>query len=542
MTNDTIIISLTSYPARIYGVYDVLSSLLNQSVDKNEYHIVFTLAEPEFPNKEKDLPENLVNLINDNDIEMIWYPRNIRSHKKLIPALKKYPDNPILIIDDDVVRKDGWLEMFINDHKKYPNDIIGGSFAYYFDKDFKWKRFIGKKRKQVNTANDVPGILLRNARPANGLGGVLYPPHTFTDPRFFDEDLMMKISPTSDESWQYCFNVIEKRIMRQSSIVFDPSESFIAGSQQIPTSLHKVNNYEKITESLHKEFPEYKETLTKEMKKVVVSMTSYTKRMESGATFKALSSIMEQTMKPYRIVLVLHTDDIPNITKDIKKLIDNGDVELIEAEEDLRPHNKYFYAMRKYRYYPVILVDDDVVYAKDTVESLWKGYMDNPNCVSARRVHKIKRTYTGSIAKYSQWHKAYTAETDPSSELFVTNVGGAIYPPDVFRLSDENVEEIKKYITADDVYLYLLENRFGIKVVYIPPKENDIPINDDKTIENALWKINNNGMNDEYLKLAGVNVVNTTNGYPIHGDFSVAPLWNVSKKERQNRIIVKKYR
>ena len=58
----------------------------------------------------------------------------------MILAIKKYPKNPILIINDEIF-PEGQLEMFINDHKKYPNDIISRYIQYYIDKNLTIKTF-----------------------------------------------------------------------------------------------------------------------------------------------------------------------------------------------------------------------------------------------------------------------------------------------------------------------------------------------------------------------------------------------------------------
>ena len=56
---------------------------------KDKYHLVLVLCEKEFPNKEADLPEVLRLMIEAGDVELIWHPTNIFSHKKLMPVLKK---------------------------------------------------------------------------------------------------------------------------------------------------------------------------------------------------------------------------------------------------------------------------------------------------------------------------------------------------------------------------------------------------------------------------------------------------------------------
>ena len=48
--------------------------------------------------------------------------------------------------------------------------------------------------------------------------------------------------------------------------------------------------------------------------------------------------------------------------------------------------------------------------------------------------------------------------------MFATGVGGVLYPPGAFS-GKMDTEEMKRYITADDIYLKVLEHSLGIKTV-----------------------------------------------------------------------------
>lgn len=251
MQSNKLIISMTSYPARINGVGRVFFSILNQNVPRDQYHLVLVLAEPEFPNRFADLPKDLQLMVSRGLIELIWHPTNIKSHKKLMPTLAKYPNNDILVIDDDVYRPAGWLQCFIDDHKAHPTDIITGLIHFYL----KGNKFISYPNYKIGCQEF--GKVIPNGRPANGHGGTLYPAHTFSDPRFFDEKLFMTLSPTSDESWQFYFNQLEKKPIR---LISKPCNlwNFVPGSQSQPTALWRVNMHQlgydniwkKITEGL----------------------------------------------------------------------------------------------------------------------------------------------------------------------------------------------------------------------------------------------------------------------------------------------------
>lgn len=258
------IVSLTSFPARINYVGKALESLVNQKTDI-EYKIVLTLAEPQF--LDKKLPEYLVRLISEYNIELLWHPTDIRSHKKLIPTLKKYPDATIIITDDDIIRQDWWLQMFIDNHREYPTDIIVGYSAWRLGEDFKQTSATKERQKGFSfRCVTEPNKVLNTERPANGLGGVLYPKHTFTDKRFFDEELFMKLSPYSDESWQYCFNVIEGRTLRMCSKPTEWSKNIIKGTESSALSKHNTQSeYTKLYSLLFEQFPEYKTNMKKRL-------------------------------------------------------------------------------------------------------------------------------------------------------------------------------------------------------------------------------------------------------------------------------------
>jgi hypothetical protein len=79
-------------------VHKTIETLLNQSHKADK--VILWLAEEEFPNKEKGLPRELIQLIKSG-LTISWC-RDIKSYKKLIPALEKYPKSIIVTADDDL--------------------------------------------------------------------------------------------------------------------------------------------------------------------------------------------------------------------------------------------------------------------------------------------------------------------------------------------------------------------------------------------------------------------------------------------------------
>ena len=70
-----IIISLTSYPARINNLIHTIESLFRQKRQADE--IVLWLSILEFPNKYNDLPKDLLCLIGKNGFHIEWVTENI---------------------------------------------------------------------------------------------------------------------------------------------------------------------------------------------------------------------------------------------------------------------------------------------------------------------------------------------------------------------------------------------------------------------------------------------------------------------------------
>ena len=261
MDNNTLIISMTSWPKRIDKVAFAMYSIYRQLKNKNA-KLVLVLAKPEFPNGLGNCPKALRQMVQSGVIELLWCERNLFSHKKLMPSLGLFPNNPILVCDEDIIRPDDWVDMFINDHKTHPKDILVGGCV--FDIGFDGNTFNPTKLFKFD-APDCAGKVIKNRRPANGFGGVLYPAGTFTDPRFYDIDNMMRLSRYSDESWQFCFNIIEGRTLRWTSKIYPYQYWQQAGTYETSMSKARGNDkrdsYREIYERLFNEFPEFREKL-----------------------------------------------------------------------------------------------------------------------------------------------------------------------------------------------------------------------------------------------------------------------------------------
>ena len=198
MMGETIIVSMTTWPPRYKSCLVAMAEIARQRDKGNvDAHCVLVLSEDEWKGLKAER-ESVLSAMAKIKVEVLWDKGNIRSHKKLIPTLAKYPNNPILVVDDDNRQKDGWLRTFASDHKKHPEDIIYGQANSYVT-------IADGRIHEVRERQDLWKGDARLWKPANGASGTLYPAGTFTDARFFDRELFMRLSPTSDETWQWAF-------------------------------------------------------------------------------------------------------------------------------------------------------------------------------------------------------------------------------------------------------------------------------------------------------------------------------------------------
>lgn len=123
-----IIVTMTSWKKRIQYVSKTIYMMERQSLIPDK--IILNLSTDEFPNKEKELPKDLVLLADSLDnFEIYWVKTNTRAFKKFIPTLGRYfnEDCWILTVDDDYYYNRDYVSMMVETAEKYyPNCITPG--------------------------------------------------------------------------------------------------------------------------------------------------------------------------------------------------------------------------------------------------------------------------------------------------------------------------------------------------------------------------------------------------------------------------------
>lgn len=198
--DEKIIASLTTFPERINTVSTTIKTLMTQTVKPDE--IVLYLAKEQFKGLEKSLPKELLKL-QEYGLTIKW-TSDIKSYKKLIPALKDYPDDVIITFDDDIYYEKDTIEALYNSYLKNKNEIQANrTWRVNLDKnsikplDSSFLIWNYQEYKEASFLNTIIGC-----------GGVLYPPNCFHSD-VLDEEKFTSIVPTQDDIWFWAMAILK---------------------------------------------------------------------------------------------------------------------------------------------------------------------------------------------------------------------------------------------------------------------------------------------------------------------------------------------
>ncbi|WP_111639172.1 glycosyl transferase [Marinomonas shanghaiensis] len=187
LDNQTIV-SLTTFSKKIHEVHLVIESIAQQSVRPDR--VILWLDENEFSSE--NIPRLLLNQV-DRGLEIKFCP-NYKSYKKIIPALKLYPDAYIITMDDDVLYSNNTIDILIREQKAFPGEIIGHrGHRIKFNEDHTPKLY---KEWDYDILDEVSShdVML------TGCGGIIYPPNSLHSDAV-NVDLFQYLSPTADDLW-----------------------------------------------------------------------------------------------------------------------------------------------------------------------------------------------------------------------------------------------------------------------------------------------------------------------------------------------------
>jgi len=371
-SND-IVVSLTSYPARINSVSETIESILSQKFKPGM--LVLWLAEEQFPQKEKELPQKLSQL-KDKGLSIEWC-EDIRSYKKLIPSLQKYPDKVIVTADDDIIYGDNWLAQMVLAYIQDPDSIIcHRAHEVLLDEKEGYAPY-KYWPKEIRSEHPSASYLF------TGCGGVLYPPGSLHK-SVRNQSAFSSICPDGDDLWFWSMAVLNGtkiRTVKDSDFKLD----FVSGTQETALWIKNVrgSGNDHMLRALHMRHPEI-HTIIKSSKiqvEATIPQVSIIIPIFNTGIYlsKCLDSILSQKFKSIE-VLCIDDGSSDEYTKNIIGMYAGRDSRIrVIRQQNSGPATARNTGLNKARGTYVAFVDSDDYISEDFIGSLYE-------CAQARDV------------------------------------------------------------------------------------------------------------------------------------------------------------
>lgn len=248
---EKIVVSLTTFPARIDKVWITIETVMRQTVKPDA--IELWLSREQFPGEEKDLPEKLL-AQTKRGLSICFCDGDLRSHKKYYYAMQQHPNDIIITVDDDLFYPSDTIEILMQEHRKNPLNTVGVSNTLIekenFMKPIDWKMHQSVCRSGINV-----GIV--------GGSGSLYPPGVL-DKRAFDQQKIRELSFLADDQWLTVMTYMNHRkittVGRLPFLISVPDTQAQALTYSNNSSASEINNntqWEKTISCYEKELSDW---------------------------------------------------------------------------------------------------------------------------------------------------------------------------------------------------------------------------------------------------------------------------------------------
>lgn len=186
-TDSRVIVSLTSFPARINIVVYSIISLLRQTIKPRK--IVLWLSKEQFSNK-TDLPTKLLELEKYN-LEIRFVEGDLKSHKKYYYAFKEFANDYVMLADDDIFYPADTIEQLIENMDSYSVNCSYGRILTYGSDGHLIPYNNWRYTSDIYSESDYFF--------GTGGGTLLKPSSLYKDT--CNKDLFMSLCPKADDIW-----------------------------------------------------------------------------------------------------------------------------------------------------------------------------------------------------------------------------------------------------------------------------------------------------------------------------------------------------
>lgn len=187
-----VVVSLTSFPARIKYVWLTIETLLHQSLKPKR--IVLWLSRVQFPNEIQDIPVSLLKLRN-RGLDIRFVDGDIRSHKKYYYIFQEMPEQLIMFADDDIIYPSDTIESLLCEYKAMGIErAVVHKYGYIIQYDSKGNMMPYNSWPSYYGASTSPNLFF-----GSGGGTLLKPSCLYKD--ICNLKLAIDLAPKADDIW-----------------------------------------------------------------------------------------------------------------------------------------------------------------------------------------------------------------------------------------------------------------------------------------------------------------------------------------------------
>ena len=221
-----LIASMTTLPGRLSDLDSVLKSLIEQTNQLDLIKIYFQGEKNQF---------NSSIIHNFKNVEVEFVSDYAKSKSKYYYSLKEFPNDDIILVDDDLIFEEKFIESLVIGHSRQPNCVITNLYQFPFLDVI--------KENCLRFTMDLYYMEYKNKwlRSQSGYG-TLIPNHILDNTEILDIDKGNNFFPTSDECWLYC-NFVSNNIITYCPGIFNEKKDFIKKEIIYNNRLWSKNQY-----------------------------------------------------------------------------------------------------------------------------------------------------------------------------------------------------------------------------------------------------------------------------------------------------------
>jgi hypothetical protein len=230
----------------------------------------------------------------------------------------------------------------------------------------------------------------------------------------------------------------------------------------------------------------------------VLSVTSIKPRLKT--LHLAIYQVLRDGPKPSAIEIWLDHSLQNHLTSELNWLESAGCT--INFIDDLGPHTKLIYCLKKHPQSRIITIDDDNLLPTLSLYALLEAARSHPDAVICNRARKIKFNEQGDPANYREWRVMSQSSQMPEMGIMPLGYGSVLYPPNSLHHSFGDADKFKALCpTGDDLWfmaMRIMKRTMAYNTGFFRETEVNIPGTGKHCIKNRHNKVKGNNNESIY--------------------------------------------